>query len=66
MVTDAHVTLQLDYCNATKVYMGLPLKTWKLQLIQNAVAQAVVDTSHYVCESLLLSEPHWLLMGFHV
>lgn len=65
MFIDAHATLQLDYGNAMKVYMG-DLKTWKLQLIQNAVAQAVVDTSHYVHESLLLCELHWLLVGFHV
>lgn len=55
----------MDYCNT--VYVGLPLETtWKLQLVLNAVAYAIMGVFHQVYVTPLLHELHWLPVGFWV
>lgn len=59
LVTPVMVTSQLEYCN--ELFMRLLLKTsWKLQLVQNAVVQAVMGRFQYAHATTLLCELHWL------
>lgn len=56
------VTSSLDYCNV--LYIGLPSKRiWKLQLVQNAAAGAVMCTPKTVHITLLCHEVASLLLG---
>ncbi|KAM6467827.1 uncharacterized protein PHA67_008091 isoform 1-T1 [Liasis olivaceus] len=50
MITQTLVTNLLDFYHV--LYMGLPQKTnWKLQLVQNAVAEIAMDTNKQVATS---------------
>uniref|UniRef100_A0A8C6Y510 Reverse transcriptase domain-containing protein n=1 Tax=Naja naja TaxID=35670 RepID=A0A8C6Y510_NAJNA len=58
-VTQALVTLWLDYCNA--LYLGLPLHTIRrLQLVQNAATRVVMGASQFSHVTPLLRGLHWL------
>lgn len=52
---------QLDYCNV--FYIGLPLK---LQLVQNAVVQKVLEVLHVAHVTMMLHKLYWLPISFHV
>lgn len=60
-VTQTLVTSQMDYYNM--LFVGLPLK---LQLGQNAVAQAIMCASSRTYVTPLLRELHWFPVCFEV
>lgn len=64
-ITNALATSRLDYCNL--LYTGLPLEMiWKLQLMQNAVAQVLRGSSKVKHITPILQDLHWLPIGFRV
>lgn len=56
-----HLTLHVDFCSAG--YMGL---SWKLQLVQNTVAQTAMSVPWYAHVTPLLLKLYWLPMSFWV
>lgn len=63
ILTHALISSHLDYCNV--LYMRLTLNTtWKLQLDQNVVVQAVIDAPWFTHVTPLLRELHWLPVFF--
>ncbi|XP_061489769.1 uncharacterized protein LOC133387924 [Rhineura floridana] len=57
-VVHAPVSSRLDYCNA--LYVGLPLKTVRKQLVQNASARLLKNSRRWDHITPVLKDLHWL------
>lgn len=63
-ITHAFVTSKLDYSNVFYVELTLEM-TWKVGLVQNAVAQLVRRARRYEHLTTILQKLHWLPVSFH-